>query len=51
MIFLYDFKRPENPAVPVLLEGDLDVEKFNPHGLSVYQDQTSSKKIVLLKNW
>ena len=37
-IFWVDFKFPDKPPVPVKIVGNIDLQNFNPHGISSWLD-------------
>jgi hypothetical protein len=42
-IFLFDFNHPDKDAVPLEIEGNLDRDTFQPHGMSIWEDKRMSK--------
>ena len=44
-IYILDLLLPKSTPVEMQIMGDLDLSSFNPHGISVYIDDTSETQI------
>ncbi|XP_064646235.1 uncharacterized protein LOC135499421 [Lineus longissimus] len=53
-ILLFDMKRPEIKVTPLKIhmqeKGSIDMEKFTPHGISLWEEKNSGVVIVLVVN-
>ena len=38
-IMLFDANTPDKRAVPLKIEGNIDLDVFNPHGISIWQEK------------
>ena len=38
-IMLYDVNSPNKGAVPLTIEGNLNLDEFNPHGISIWREK------------
>ena len=46
---MFDFHKKTNGATEIKVEGDLDMKTFHPHGLSLWEDEkTGNKSLVLV---
>ena len=43
-IYKFDFKKPNQKPMPLEIKGKLDLQDFNPHGLSAWEDKTTGKR-------
>ena len=46
-VFIYNFTKPGSEPTELLITGDIDLKRFNPHGLSVWQDPTSGIQVYI----
>lgn len=44
-MFMIDLLHPKPTPVKLKIEGKLDLSSFNPHGISVYTDETGDVQI------
>lgn len=49
-VFLIDMNRPDQPAEPVQITGDVDPDSFNPHGLSAWVSSDTGLITIFIIN-
>ena len=43
-IFFYDLKKRDKKVTPLKITGDINLDRFEPHGISLWQDKATGIK-------
>ena len=46
-VLMFDFRYPNTGAIEVHIQGNFDIDSFNPHGISIWEDEQTGALFLL----